>query len=182
MNTIKKNGQWQHQSRVGVPDSNFYFTINEQGGVETSFNGQIAPTKQKLIKYRQALDELINEWDDSDYAEYNKLVSEDLDREMDSNKDREKPEPKPVRGWVYLLRCGNCYKIGKTKNLKTRLKKYVVENPYEIELVHKKEVNDYTKAETILHETVSEFNFRGEWYDLDRENVQLVISKMNKMV
>lgn len=74
-------------------------------------------------------------------------------------------------GFIYILKSGCYYKIGKTKNLKTRITKYITENPAEIEIIHTYKVDDYTNEETRIHNKFQHKRHRGEWYSLSEDDI-----------
>lgn len=69
-------------------------------------------------------------------------------------------------GGVYLIRCGDYYKIGYSKDVKARLSALRTNNPYEVELVTKYtpyKVNN-KMFETHLHKVFDEYKHRNEWF------------------
>ena len=79
----------------------------------------------------------------------------------------------PLRmGYIYIIKSGNAYKVGKTRNLQQRLKTYITENPQEITLVFACLVVGYDQMETILHKRFGLRRIHGEWFDLDVEAIQ----------
>lgn len=62
---------------------------------------------------------------------------------------------------IYLLESGDYYKIGKTTDLKARLKTYETHNP-NIHLVDK--FNASPDIETMLHKACKQYNYKSEWF------------------
>ena len=84
---------------------------------------------------------------------------------------------KIVTGHVYFIGAENgLYKIGKAKNIKSRIKGFGQMFPIEWRLEHSFQTNDYTKAEKYLHEKFSEKRVRGEWFQLSTEDVTYITS------
>lgn len=161
-----------------MPD-HFYFISQPNGEIDIYLNGKKAPSLEKLQAYKKALEEYIKEYDETEVAEYNKWVEEQTQLEINSNKE---PEQKPkIPGVIYILKTAGLYKIGRTKNLTNRLKKYVTENPHPIEVVHTRVVEDYVQTESQLHNLVGHLKVRGEWYSLSDLQRDLVISELNKI-
>lgn len=80
-------------------------------------------------------------------------------------------EPKNNKWFIYVIKSWHLYKVWKTKNLKTRTKKYITENPYLLELIHCYEVLDMTKEEKRLHLIFSDKRKRWEWFLLSKEDI-----------
>ena len=79
------------------------------------------------------------------------------------------------RGYIYLLKCGGFYKIGITQNLEKRLKSYyVTENPFKIEIIFQKIIDNPEEAEKELSNKFQNKRFRGEWFKLNKEDVQWI--------
>lgn len=82
-------------------------------------------------------------------------------------------------GVVYLIKSGHFYKIGKTLNLNSRVKQYITESPYSVDVIHEVKVDDYSGAEKYLHELVDNNRVKGEWFNLDNSQVSMIIEEMN---
>ena len=80
--------------------------------------------------------------------------------------------PIKQKGYIYLLKSKNFYKIGKTKYLKDRMKAYKTENPFEIEIIIQKEVEDYVKIEKELLKKFEDKQIKGEWFKLNKDDVE----------
>ena len=73
-------------------------------------------------------------------------------------------------GFVYIIKAGNYYKIGKTKkSIKNRIKILQTGCPYKMVLVAAYYGNDYSKIEKELHTICSKFgtNIHLEWFRLN---------------
>lgn len=68
-------------------------------------------------------------------------------------------------GWVYLLVCGWHYKIGKSKNVKSRVSDLQTSSPYKIELVCAVWCDNMASVERELHKEFAEHRTNGEWFD-----------------
>lgn len=79
-------------------------------------------------------------------------------------------ESKP--GYVYILRYGYYYKIGKANNVSSRITDLGVSMPEEPELIHTIEASEPFIAEKYLHDLFESQKVRREWYDLTEDNIQ----------
>jgi len=84
-------------------------------------------------------------------------------------------ETKTKRGYIYLIRSKNLYKIGRALQLKERIKIYKTENPFGVKVVFQKEVDDYVGKEVKLLEKFQEKRAKGkEWFKLNQEDVNWI--------
>ena len=166
---------------LGRPHDLYFYTKPDHT-IGISFNGGLMPNKEMLKAYKQLIDWLLS-YDEKVIDLFNESVREDWERQSreSERKGSIKKKPEPISGFVYLFKSDGYYKIGKAKNLKDRLVRYESENPHQIEVVHKKLVNDYTKSEKKLLKKFADFNVRGEWFKFTKEQVAEVISEINKM-
>lgn len=74
-------------------------------------------------------------------------------------------------GFVYLLKTGEFYKIGKTFNIKKRVSSIQTANPNKIELIAYKESGDAFSDEQEVHKLLKDYRVRGEWFKLPEELV-----------
>lgn len=107
-----------------------------------------------------------------------KILNE-LDQ-RDNGKDRRKPPaPRPTRkpGYVYLIKSATgLYKIGRAKNLNSRVTNIQVSSPVEVELVYSIYSNDYITLEMELHQRFDHARKRGEWFALSESEVETIKS------
>ncbi len=97
---------------------------------------------------------------------------------------KNKNNNRAVKGIIYILKSGEYYKIGKTKNLPSRLDTLAVgvRVPFDIQLVHSFKSNDYNSAEAGLHKTFESKRTDGEWFVLSQEDVDFLCSLQDGMV
>lgn len=74
-------------------------------------------------------------------------------------------------GYVYLLKCGNHYKIGQSKKPRTRLKQLRTGSPHPIEVVHTLRTPHFRQVEQMLHRRFASKRGEGEWFLLSEEDV-----------
>ena len=76
-----------------------------------------------------------------------------------------------IQGYVYIVKMGEYYKVGKTLDMTCRMGEYTL-LPIEPEIVFCKKVEDYTKSERILHQHFADKRVRGEWFKLTDEDIK----------
>lgn len=101
---------------------------------------------------------------------------QDLIRNVDFEKSQQiQEEPqKNKNGYIYLIESNWLYKIGKTKNVSSRIKKYITENPNEITLIHSYHAENYTDEEARLHEKFQSKRIRWEWFQLSEIDINYI--------
>jgi len=81
-------------------------------------------------------------------------------------------------GMIYLIRCGEFYKIGITQNVEQRLENFKTSNPHSIEMLrtwHYKPWSMVQKIERLLHHHHSPFHHQGEWFKLPNHVVEKLL-------
>lgn len=116
-------------------------------------------------------------------AEYQKRVEKEEKQEEErrkrhaEEKRQKKENPTKKEGYVYLVGADNgLFKIGKSKNVDGRVMEFGVKLPVKTWLVHSFKSNQYDKAELTLHEVFKEKRSHGEWFALDKDDVEYVVS------
>lgn len=70
-------------------------------------------------------------------------------------------------GVVYVIRCGDFYKIGRTEGTaEDRMRKLQAGNPHKLELVCTLPDPDPCEVERILHDAYRSRRVSGEWFQL----------------
>ena len=85
---------------------------------------------------------------------------------------------KPL-GYLYVVKMGDYYKIGTSKTPNTRLKEFT-KLPFELETVICECVFNYQEIESELHNKFYEKNKRGEWFVLDKQDVEYIKDYLSK--
>ncbi len=76
------------------------------------------------------------------------------------------------RGYVYLLRAHSGeYKIGRSRDVRARLRGLATSAPFELELIHEIPADDCASAERALHTQFSNKKIKREWFQLDENDV-----------
>ena len=98
------------------------------------------------------------------------------------NLGRNKPEKirEPIPGYVYLVKSGDFIKVGRTTNIKGRMRALKTANPH-VELVGKKWVKDSEYVERAMHEKLSIHHFSGEWFKLSTISVDTIIGYLRRI-
>jgi hypothetical protein len=88
-------------------------------------------------------------------------------------------------GFIYLIKCGdfNLYKIGKANSSQlvlSRLNQCQTGNPFKLILSGYWEVSNYHLIEKRLHSLFNNKHKRGEWFELNENDLLLINDFMNK--
>lgn len=94
--------------------------------------------------------------------------------------NREQPAlrciPSPPRiGWVYVLKYGEHYKIGMTKDIKCRFSSIGLAMPEKPKLILTIESQNYENLEKHLHAMFASKRVNGEWFSLDEGDIETIL-------
>lgn len=73
-------------------------------------------------------------------------------------------------GYLYVIKLGEYYKIGVTQRPEYRLKEFT-KLPHELIVIILEYVENYDKLETQLHKLFFNKKIRGEWFNLNNEDI-----------
>jgi len=176
--------------------------IREADGIDLSFQSLVSDKSPVLLEalhlavydwglLRLAYDEADatsshwgRDWHSSDkqYADWLKSVAEckyanDWQKQRIKEILGEGGEDSKKNGYIYLLGCDEgYYKIGRAKNVSSRLARFEVIFPFDFSLIHSFEADDYYAAETELHHDFAEQRANGEWFILSDAEVSKIKS------
>lgn len=89
-----------------------------------------------------------------------------------AEKKRERGEPRSNAGYVYLLKSAiQYYKIGRAIDPDNRLQTFTVKLPFEVEYEYVIKTKDRYALENELHRRFARKRIRGEWFDLNADDV-----------
>lgn len=71
------------------------------------------------------------------------------------------------RGYIYLLKSGDLYKIGRTDNPSDRIKTLKIQLPFPVSVYVVKKVSCSYEMEKFLHTSLADFRVNGEWFKLN---------------
>lgn len=100
-------------------------------------------------------------------------------REKEAAKAIRKQSPKSRAGYVYVIRSLTAltyYKIGRSATPEKRMKKFEVTIPFEVEPVLLIQTDDMFTLETELHARFSSKRTDGEWFILDKSDLEYIAS------
>ena len=140
-------------------------------------NPYLCPDKSKVQKYK-FMDLFVRAFNDKSWAE---RPIQDLSMRY-AKFDLSKRTLLPTRGYVYLFKFNDCFKIGMSTATSRRQKEIEWKKKVELELLHEISSNDYQRAEATLHAEFAHCRRgKAELFDLTPEEVQqiLAIKQMN---
>ena len=78
------------------------------------------------------------------------------------------------KAYVYLLKCGDYYKIGFSKDVERRIKE-LDHRPYKVEIIYISPLtNRAYQIEQNLHSELEQYRINGEWYDLPKRLIDAI--------
>jgi hypothetical protein len=96
---------------------------------------------------------------------------------LEPDRPRKSSAVNQTQGYVYLIQSTSGYfKIGKAKDVQNRLKTFEVKLPFEVDLLHSIECDNYNQAESQLHERFKTKRVKGEWFNLTPDDVNYIKS------
>lgn len=85
-----------------------------------------------------------------------------------------------IKSHVYLMKCGEKYKIGVSKDVERR-KKQLNNRPFPVEILAQSPlIEDANDLEEVLHEIHSNGRIDGEWFDLTDNEVNTLIKYLTE--
>jgi hypothetical protein len=135
-------------------------------------NPYLCPDKGKVQKYK-LIDLFVRAFNDKSWAE---RPIQDLSMRY-AKFDLSKRTLLPTRGYVYLFKFNDCFKIGMSTATSRRQKEIEWKKKVELELLHEISSNDYQRAEATLHAEFAHCRRgKAELFDLTPEEVQQILA------
>lgn len=92
---------------------------------------------------------------------------------MPATQGQRKAEPKIATGFVYLMKSGRHYKIGRTNSVGRRANELTIKIPISPVTIHSIETDDPIGVEAYWHSRFADKRRRGsEWFDLSQDDVE----------
>ena len=85
---------------------------------------------------------------------------------------RERTEPKVATEFVYLMKSGRHYKIGRTNSVGRRGSELTIKVPVPPRTIHSIETDDSVGVEAYWHRRFNDKRGEGEWFELSPEDVR----------
>lgn len=131
-------------------------------------------THKELNKLKASLDKIecsIQKYSDKEIKIRNEKVADKVLEDLARPRDKSTVAKKPIKGYIYLIESGGYYKIGRCAHPKSRHRKYITENPNEINLILCESNFDYINSEKILLDQYKHKIHRGEWFKLNEKDI-----------
>lgn len=106
------------------------------------------------------------------YALLLPLFQSDLDEEIASENAASQPKDS-IDGFVYLVKMGKHYKIGKTFSIPRRHRELALELPEKLKPIHAIRTDDPSGIETYWHRRFQAKCTNSEWFALSHEDVRI---------
>ena len=151
-----------------------FFIFNKDKNLELFFNGQEV-SLDEIKKAKKCLDKFLKEITKEEINKYNYKIKERIVTEMkELNSNNKIPRNKIIKGYIYIIKSKNLYKIGRAINIRNRVKTYRTENPFGIKVILQQKVNDYIGIETKLLKKFKSKQVKGEWFKLNKQDIEQI--------
>lgn len=146
----------------------------ERMGIDFIPNYGILPDYIEIDLIIGRLQKLKMEMTDEEIKEHNSKAEDEQISSYSRVLQKEKSKRNIQDGYIYVIKSGEYYKIGRTVCLKDRIKKYITENPNEVKVLLNEKVVDYVDVEDKLLKMFKKKKHRGEWFKLDNSDIDII--------
>ena len=88
-----------------------------------------------------------------------------------------------ISGWVYFIKADNgLCKIGMSKHPKERIRKLGIVLPYTLHAILLLKTTNPRQLEREIHELFEEKRVRGEWFKLDKQDIEYFVEDWHSPV
>jgi hypothetical protein len=87
------------------------------------------------------------------------------------------PTGSPRGGWVYVLQSAYGFKVGRTRNVPSRMRAFGVKLPIMYAILLCAWFDDHIEAESAYHRQFTDKRINGEWFDLQEQDLALIRSR-----
>jgi Meiotically up-regulated gene 113 len=136
-------------------------------------------SRQQWAEVAAAAKDFYAEITDEDIEQTNQRWTREAEqekRELNTSLTKRAREVKRA-GFVYLIKDGDTshYKIGRTKNVTSRLKSLNIRTSSPLELIHAIKTKDAIRLEAEFHNYFGARRIKGEWFALSAEDVRMFL-------
>lgn len=147
----------------------YVITDTEQGCFINNCNGFYMEAEQMIELGKKLIATGRKKGVKEDILEYNRQNKIEYERKWSCH--LKEPTPKAT-SHIYLMKCGDKYKIGVSNNVEKR-KKQLDNRPFPVEIIAVSPlVEGAYEIERELHEIYSDCRIDGEWFNLTQEEVE----------
>lgn len=170
--------EWQNES--WLPDDGlsklvgltmqFYFN-DDSGGLLPCDPMCFIPSSKTWREIIDAVDKFYRQNEDEKIYSYNQWR---LSHKATESKQVDPKRGRGKAGFVYLLKSGEYYKIGCTKQVGRRLAEISPCMPFETILICSIKTEDMQALEASLHQEFADKRVKGEWFQLSEQDIQAI--------